>query len=739
VTSPAALEGAARAGIAPRDYDEVCRRIGREPNPIEASMFGVMWSEHCGYKHSRRALRRLPMRSSRVVSAPGENAGVVAVDDEWALAFKMESHNHPSAVDPYNGAATGVGGIIRDILAMGARPVALLDSLRFGAPSEARSRRVMAGVVAGIAGYGNAIGVPTVGGELRTDACYGENPLVNVACLGLVPRDKIMTAAAGGVGNVVLYVGARTGRDGIGGAAFASTELDEAREREDRASVQIGDPFTGKLLIEATLAAIEGGGVVAIQDMGAAGLTCATSEMAARGGVGMRVDLDRVPLREPAMRPHEILLSESQERMLLVVRPDAADRIADVYRRWGLAARTIGIVTDDQRLRVAWHGDVIVDLPPDALADAPVYDPAAEPPAKALPANRATVDGALDPEATLLALLRHPDVASKRAVFEQYDHMVGIRTAVVPGGDAAVIRLLEASPKGIAITSDGNGRWCATDPLRGAAWCVLEAAANLACVGAEPVAVTDCLNYGSPERPDVFWTFREGIQGIAQACEALDVPVVGGNVSFYNEAQAPSGTALAARAIHPTPIVGMAGIVPDVARVIGAGFAREGDLICVVGGESAALDGSLLAALDGIDPSGTLTDDGLEAAARAIQCVRLCVRSGVLRSAHDCSDGGLAVALAEACVLGGRGATVSIEPSAAAWFGEAPARFVVSLDPDRWSDLAWSAATHGVVAQAIGTVGGDTLRIAPRDAGASEMQIHVEVRALNDARESLEV
>jgi phosphoribosylformylglycinamidine synthase len=731
VIAPATAEVAVRAGIVPRDYEDVCRRIGREPNPIEACMFGVMWSEHCGYKHSRRALRRLPSRSSRVVSGPGENAGVVAVDENWALAFKMESHNHPSAVDPYNGAATGVGGIIRDILAMGARPIALLDSLRFGAPSDARSRRLMAGVVAGIAGYGNAIGVPTVGGELRTDACYGDNPLVNVACLGLVPRAGIMTAAAAGAGNVVIYAGARTGRDGIGGAAFASTELDETREVSDRASVQIGDPFTGKLLIEATLAAIESGGVVAIQDMGAAGLTCATSEMSARGGVGMRIDLDRVPLRESAMRPDEILLSESQERMLLVVQRDAADRVSDVYRRWGLAARTIGTVTDEQRLRMVWRGDVIVDLPPDALADAPLYDPAAEAPAAPMSLD-AHATHAADPGAALLALLRHPDVASKRAIFEQYDHMVGIRTVVIPGGDAAVIRILEASPKAVAMTADGNGRWCATDPHRGAAWSVLEAAANLACVGAEPVAVTDCLNYASPERADVFWSFCEGIDGIAEACEALDVPVVGGNVSFYNEAQGE-------RPIHPTPIIGMAGIIPDVACVIGAGFARDDDLVCVIGGETSSLDGSLLAALDADKPAGILIDDGVDAAARAIQCVRQSVRQGTLRSAHDCSDGGLAVALAEACVMGGRGAAVAIEPSVAAWFGEAPARFVVSLDPERWSDLAWLAATHRVAATAIGIVGGDALRIAPGEGGWGSMRVDVPVRALHEARESLEV
>lgn len=730
MTVPATLEVAARAGIAPRDYDEVCRRIGREPNPIEACMFGVMWSEHCGYKHSRGALRRLPMRSSRVVSGPGENAGVVAVDETWALAFKMESHNHPSAVDPYNGAATGVGGIIRDILAMGARPIALLDSLRFGPLSEERSRRLLVGVVAGIAGYGNAIGVPTVGGELRTHRSYGENPLVNVACLGLLPRAHVATAAASGAGNLVMYVGALTGRDGIGGAAFASTEIDESREREDRASVQMGDPFTGKLLIEATLAALRTGGVVAIQDMGAAGVTCATSEMAARGRVGMRVELDRVPLREPGMRPEEILLSESQERMLLVVQPDAADRVADVYRRWGLAAQTIGVVTDEARLCVTWRGAVIVDLPPDALAEAPEYDPVAEAPPRQGASPSTPGPEGIEAARALLALLRHPDVASKRAVFEQYDHMVGVRTVVIPGGDAAVLRLLEAPPKGIAITADGNGRWCAADPLRGAAWSVLEAAANLACVGAEPVAVTDCLNYGNPERPDVFWAFREGVQGITEACEALHVPVVGGNVSFYNEARG---------AIWPTPIIGMAGVVPDVACVIGSGFGRDGDLVCVVGGETTSLNGSLLLALDGGEPAGVLTDDGFAAAARAIQCVRHGVRQGVLRSAHDCSDGGLAVALAEACALGGHGATVAIEPSAAAWFGEAPARFVVSVDPSRWSDLAWLAASHRVVVNAIGSVGGDALRITPREAGAVGMGVDVPVRALSEARESLEV
>jgi phosphoribosylformylglycinamidine synthase len=725
-----APDAATRAGLAARDYAAVCARLGRQPNAVEARMVAVMWSEHCGYRHSRTALRRLPGRSPRVVSGPGENAGVVTIGGGWALAFKMESHNHPSAVDPYNGAATGVGGIIRDILAMGARPVALLDSLRFGPLDEPRPRRLAAGVVAGIAGYGNAIGVPTVGGELRVDPCYRDNPLVNVACLGVVRADRVASAAAAGPGNPVLYVGARTGRDGIGGAAFASTELDEARETTDRASVQMGDPFTGKLLIEATLQALETGGVIAIQDMGAAGLTCAASEMAARGGVGMTLDLDRVPLREAGMRPEEILLSESQERMLLVARPAAADAIAGIFRRWGLAAEVVGEVTAARRLRVLAAGRVVADLPPDVLAEAPASEPASEPPADlrarwCLPRLPAT-----DPAEVLLRLLAHPDVASKRVVYEQYDYAVGIRTVVRPGADAAVLRMLEAPPLGVALAADGNARWCAADPRRGAALVVLEAAANLACAGAEAVAVTDCLNFGSPQRAAVYWSFVETIEGIAEACRALEVPVVGGNVSFYNEADG-------GRAIAPTPVIGLAGVVPDVARTVPAGFRRDGDVIALVGDGEVGLGASLYVQVTSGEARGRPADPAPARAAAAIACVRDAVRAGLLASAHDCADGGLAVALAEACVAGARGASVTWPAEPDLLFGEGAGRFVASVPPSKYRALQALARERGVSLRPLGRVEGDRLRIA--SPGAGTVAVDLPLEAMSAAWTSLEV
>jgi len=719
-TGAATVDAVSRFGVAPADVDDVRRRLGRDPNPIEARMFAVMWSEHCGYKHSKRVLRRLPSASPRVLSGPGENAGVLAIGQGWAVAFKIESHNHPSAVDPYNGAATGVGGIIRDVLAMGARPIALLDSLRFGTLDDARSRRLLGGVVAGIAGYGDAIGVPTVGGELLVHPRYRENPLVNVACLGLVRSDRVTTSAAAGAGNAVVYAGARTGRDGIGGAAFASTELDQAREQTDRASVQIGDPFTGKLLIEATLEALATGVVVAIQDMGAAGLTCATSEMAARGRVGMTIDLDRVPLREAGMRPEEILLSESQERMLLVVRPDGVDQVRRAYHRWGLAAEMIGTVADSPRLIARWEGRTIVDLPPEALASAPVYDPIRRAPVEDGRSPGNGPDPHVDVVGVLTRLLSHPDVASKSAIFEQYDFSVGIRTVTPPGHDAAVLRILEAPPLGVALVAEGNGRWCAADPRRGAALITLEAASNLACVGAEPIGVTDCLNFGSPERPEVFWTFREAVEGLAETCETLGVPVIGGNVSFYNEAEGGEG-APGDRAVPPTPVVAMVGLLEDVSRHGRPGFTRSGDAIVLVGGGEVSLNASLYRIVTNGEGGGFPARPDVELAMRAIRCVREGVRSGLFASVHDCSDGGLAVAAAEACIQGTIGAEIALPREAAggsmaeAWFGEGPGRFVVSIAPSRLPELQTHAAACGTACAVIGTVGGDALSVLWRD------------------------
>jgi phosphoribosylformylglycinamidine synthase II len=696
-------------GLTQAEYDEIVLRLGRDPNPLELQLFGVMWSEHCGYKHSRLTLAMLPTEGPRLVEGPGENAGVMDIGDGWAVAFKMESHNHPSAVDPYNGAATGVGGIIRDVLSMGARPIGLLDSLRFGPLGEAASQAQAAGVVGGIAGYGNCIGVPTVGGELFSDAAYRGNPLVNVACLGLVRSDRVARSRAAGSGNPVIYAGARTGRDGIGGAAFASEELDDQSMREDRAAVQLGDPFAGKLLIEATLEALATGHVVAIQDMGAAGLTCAASEMAARGGVGMAIDLDAVPLRETSMRPDEILRSESQERMLLVVRRGFEGEVTAIFHRWGLQAAVIGTVTEEPELRITSRGKTIVALPPYALAEAPAYRPAACEPVGLI--ERWDFDESVlpnvDAQEALLRLLASPDVASKRAVYQQYDHSVQLRTVVPPGAaGAAVLRVLESPPKGIALAVDGNGRYAALDPYRGARLAVAEAAAALACVGAAPLGVTDCLNFGNPEDPEVFWTFRQAVAGIADACRALRIPVAGGNVSFYNES--PEGP------IPPTPVVAMVGLLDDAARSCTSAFKAAGSSVVVLGGVAGPLAGGLfLRELHGAT-RGRPEDVDFELHSRLLAIAREAVAHGWLQSAHDCSDGGMAVALAECAIAGGTGADVTLPDAGqvdAALFGEAPSRIVVSVADEHFAALRESAAAHGVPLHALGRTGGDRLQI----------------------------
>ncbi len=697
-------------GLRPDEYAEICRRLGRAPSAAELGMFGVMWSEHCAYKHSKAVLRRLPTRGRGVLQGPGENAGAVAVGSGWAAVFKMESHNHPSAVAPFHGAATGVGGIIRDILAMGARPIALLDSLRFGPPGERAAASVMRGVVAGIAAYGNSIGVPTVGGEIAHAPCYRANPLVNVACLGIARGDRLTTARAAGSGNAVVYLGARTGRDGMHGAAFASTEL--AGNPNDRSAVQMGDPFTGKLLIEATLEALATGAVVALQDMGAAGLTCALSEMSSRGGVGMEIDLALVPRREEGMTPEEVLLSESQERMLLVVERGREEDVLRVGRRWGLEAVAIGRVTAIPLLTVRDGDTVVASLDPRSLTAAPESDaPAAEP---GYLAEVRRFDYAslpmLPPAQALRDLLQSPAVASKRWVYRQYDHMVQTNTVVAPGADAAVLRLKDAVPRGLALTVDGSGRSCFLDPRIGAMLAVLEAAQNLACVGATPVAVTDCLNFGNPERPEVSWTFREAVEGIARACEALDVPVVGGNVSFYNEAGEGGD------AIWPTPIIAMLGTLADVRRHATPGWKTDDDVIVLLGDAAPLLDGSeYVAALHGVT-AGRMPEPALSAVARLVRCTREAITDGVLASAHDCAEGGIAVALAECCVAGSRGCEVALPAHGDArldviLFGEAIGRIIASLAPAGLPTLVHIARRLSVPHQVIGTVGGDRLRI----------------------------
>lgn len=696
-------------GLTPGEYREIVHRLGRIPTRLELQLFGVMWSEHCSYKHSADALQVLPTQGSHVLQGPGENAGVLDIGDGWAIALKMESHNHPSAVDPFNGAATGVGGIIRDILAMGARPIALIDSLRVGPLQDPKSHRLLSTIVGGIAAYGNCIGVPTVAGEVKVDASYRDNPLVNVACLGLVRHEAIARARAHGVGNPVLYVGARTGRDGIGGAAFASAELDEHSEREDRSSVQMGDPFAGKLLIEATLTALGTGAVVAIQDMGAAGLICAAAEMAARGGVGIAINLDAVPLRETQMASDEILRSESQERMLLVVHRGQANRLIETFLQWGLAAAVIGEVIAEPLVQATYHGAIVATVPAAALTEAPRLHPPARPPVLSgqhIVPELSPPD--VVPEAALATLLMHPDVASKRAIFSQYDHTVQVRTVVPPGvADAAVLRLQEAPPKGIALTVEGSGRVCALDPYRGAQLAVAEAAAGLACVGAESLGVVDCLNFGNPDAPEVFWTFQQAVAGIADACRALGLPVVGGNVSFYNESPAAP--------IVPTPIVAMAGLLEDVSHTAVAAFRETGDIVFLLGGPVTDLAGSLYARIAAGDPQALPPAVDFAMHRRLLTLVRTAIARRWVRSAHDCSDGGLAVAVAECVLTQGVGAELltPLDPTpAVALFGEAPSRIVVAVVPDTREAFEELAHQLSVPATMLGVTGGAHLRIA---------------------------
>ena len=702
-------------GLTDDEYARILDRLGRAPNDVELAMLSLMWSEHCGYKHSRRLLRRLPTEGSHLLLGPGENAGAVDVGGGLAVAFKVESHNHPSAVEPFQGAATGVGGILRDVFAVGARPIAVLDSLRFGEPGVSeRSRYLLDRAVAGIGFYGNSIGVPTVGGEIYFEPSYEANCLVNAMCLGLAPHARLIRSAAAGAGNVVVLLGALTGRDGIGGASvLASAELGEGDEAK-RPSVQIGDPFTEKKLLECCLELLDRELLVSLQDLGAAGLTSAASEMASGGGVGLTIDLCQIPLRESDMEPFEIMVSESQERMLCVARPECVGELLDVCERWEVLATTIGCVTHGDSLQVLHRGNVVADLPVRVLIDdCPLYDLQPAPPSSDLYAGSpAVLSGAESAGETLLALLGSANLASRRPVFEQYDPIVQSRTVRRPDeADASVLVLPDGSA--IAVSIDGNGRRVACDPRRGAAEAVYECAANLACVGAEPLGLTNCLNFGNPEKPHVAWQLTEAIEGLAEACEALGVPVVGGNVSLYNEA--PTGP------IFPTPVVGMVGKLPHAERAGRMGFAREGDAIALIGPFEPSLVGSELAKLLGHPPIGELPTAHAGRIRIALETVRARVRAGVFRSAHDVAEGGVAVALAECCIAGGLGASLRL-PASVDPFAEAPGRgFIVSGSPE---------ALAGFVV--IGTVGGDVLRIegllelavselgAARDAGLAE-------------------
>ena len=698
-------------GLTDGEYARILERLGRAPGDVELAMLSLMWSEHCGYKHSRRLLRRLPKDGSHVLMGPGENAGAVDVGRGLAVAFKVESHNHPSAVEPFQGAATGVGGILRDVFAVGARPIAVLDSLRFGEPTASeRSRYLLDRAVAGIGHYGNSIGVPTVGGEIYFEDSYEQNCLVNAMCLGLAPHDRLIRSAAAGPGNVVILLGALTGRDGIGGASvLASAELGEGDEAK-RPSVQIGDPFAEKKLLECCLDLLDRELLVSLQDLGAAGLTSAASEMASKGDVGLTLDLCQIPLREPDMEPFEIMVSESQERMLCVATPERVGEVLGVCERWEVPATTIGCVTEGGSFQVLHRGVVVADLPVSVLVDeCPLYDlEPSRPVAGLYAAPDAVLTGSESPAEALLALLRSPNVASRRPVFEQYDPIVQSRTVRRPDeADAAVLVLPDGSA--IAVAIDGNGRRVACDPRRGAAEAVYECAANLACVGAEPLGLTNCLNFGNPEKPHVAWQLIEAVEGLAEACESLGIPVVGGNVSLYNEA--PTGP------IFPTPVVGIVGKLPDARRAGRLGFAREGDAIGLLGPFEPSPVGSELSKLLGLPPVGELPPADAARIRILHQGVRARVRSGAFRSAHDIAEGGVAVALAECCVAGGLGASVRL-PSGLDPFGEAPGRgFIVSGPVE---------ALAGFVV--IGSVGGDRLAI--------DGLLDLAVSELRDARES---
>ena len=707
---------AAEFGLTPEEYDLVVERLGREPNVTEAGVFGALWSEHCGYKNSKPLLRRLPTAGPRVLQGPGENAGVVDIGEGWAVAFKMESHNHPSAVEPVQGAATGVGGILRDIFAMGARPVAVLDSLRFGELTSPRSRHLLAGVVAGISSYGNAVGVPTVGGEVEVNPCYEENPLVNVMAVGLLRHEQLKRGTVGEVGNKLFYVGSKTGRDGLGGAVFASADLSEASEA-DRPAVQVGDPFLEKLLLEACLEAMDRGLVAGVQDLGAAGLSSSVAEMAHRAGKGVDLFVDRVPRREEGMTPLEVMLSESQERMMLTCRPGREGELVALFARYGLDAVEVGVVRDHGELRVIDRGEVVAAMPVRALNEPPTYvregveDPAVR---AARERDLGGLAPVTDPSAALLELMAAPAVASKEPVYRRYDHQVMTNTVVLPGqADAAVLRV-KGTRLGIAATVDCDSRYVRLDPRLGAAHAVAEAARNLSCVGAEPLGVTDNLNFGNPTDPHVYYQLERAVEGIREACLALGTPVTGGNVSLYNQ-YVEGGWV---RAVHPTPTVGMVGVLRDVARRATQDLKRDGDVLFLLGAGAPSLGASeYLYRLHGLEAgSPPALDLAAEAAVQAV--VRGLIAEGVVDTAHDASVGGLAVCLAEMAVCGGRGLAADLPASGAgvlgrdvALFGESSARVVLAVEPARAAAVEEACAAAGVPAVRLGTAGGDRLEL----------------------------
>jgi phosphoribosylformylglycinamidine synthase subunit PurL len=719
--------------LTPDEYRVIVEQLRRAPNAVELGMLGVLWSEHCSYKTSKALLRRLPSTGSAVLQGPGENAGAINIGQGWAAVFKIESHNHPSAIEPYQGAATGVGGIIRDVIAMGARPIALLDSLRFG-PLPA-SRRHFDGVVAGIGGYGNCIGIPTVGGEVYFDDCYAENPLVNAMCVGIVRVERLMRARAEGTGNSLLLVGADTGRDGIHGASFASVELDEDSAGR-RPAVQVGNPFLEKCLLEACMDLAHTDAVVAIQDLGAAGLTSSVAECAGRvRGAGARIDVSRVPKRERGMTPYDVMLSESQERMLVVVERGREAEVERIFEAWDLTSAVIGEVTDDGYLTVVDEADLVARLPVELLTEgAPLrrlIGVAPEPP-PALDID--DLPPLVDPAATLLRLLASPNLSSRRGIFRQYDHMVGDSTVVAPGGDAAVLRI-KGTRLGLAMTTDCNSRYCHLDPNLGAQLAVAEAARNIVATGAEPLAVTDCLNFANPDRPEVYWELEETIAGLATACRSLELPIVSGNVSLYNEsfptrgeggpprsggpkgagAGAGAGPGAARSAIHPTPVVGMIGLLDDYGSRLEAGLRNEGDFVLLVGSSNNDLGGTEYLKVVHDKVAGRPPELDLSREKAVNKLVLAAARANLLRSAHDCSDGGMLVALAECCLLGGIGVRCPpVQPEApvrldAALFGESPSRFIVSVPSRAMPEMQTLARRHHVEISLLGLAGGESI------------------------------
>jgi phosphoribosylformylglycinamidine synthase II len=717
-----------RHGIKPDEYERILQLMGREPNLLELGLFSVMWSEHCSYKSSRVHLKTLPTTGSRVVQGPGENAGAVDIGDGLCAVFKIESHNHPSFIEPYQGAATGVGGIIRDIFTMGARPIALLNALRFGSLDSPLARRIFEGVVAGIGGYGNSIGIPTVGGEIVFDEMYSGNPLVNVLCLGIARKDDLVKGAAKGTGNPVYYVGAKTGRDGIHGATMASAEFDE-KSAEKRPAVQVGDPFMEKLLMEACLEVMTTGAVVGIQDMGAAGFTCSTSEMGSRGGTGMSVDVSLVPQRETGMIPYEIMLSESQERMLLVVERGREHEVEAVFDKWDLHAVKVGHVTEGTRLKIHERGTLVGDVPNRALTDeAPVYHRPMEEPqwqkrVQEIPV--AELGAPPPPQAVFTQLIAVPTIASKRWAYRQYDHTVGTNTIAQPGMSAAVVRVKDTS-RGLAISVDGNGRFCFLDPYQGAMLAVAEASRNVACAGGEPIGATNNLNFGNPERPEIMWQIAEAVRGIGDACRALSTPITGGNVSLYNETEG--------RAIFPTPVLGVVGLLDDASKTTTRTFKTVGSAVVLLGDNLGEIGGSeYLASIHNLVSGRPPALDLKREAALQALIVKL-IRDGCIESAHDCSEGGLAIALAE-CTFdsGGIGVSADVtEVSAiegfaanATLFGESASRIVVSVASAHLDAVMTAADEAGVTAREIGRVGGDNIRLSVNGTVAVDIPVSV--------------